>query len=394
MEIIDSLTEDEKTLVLKSGVPTFSNWSSDEPFDIDTVQLAMSHLSDFPGPLASYVLNRLTVWLEQDGVRWAGDDLLEASWSGEGATRTCRLTRTDGSGSWVVDWHPKWFTPELNEITLTRVDASGAEIEIANGVIADGKGRAKPKSWKGAVEGLMRLASLDDLCAFSSAIVNSIPAELLETTEEFESFMPSVNIMHAVHLEDMQPLMAATGGLPGRLCQAWAAFTAIETGKIFAGWMRNEFLPLIEGLREVGAEWGKGVVSYNDGDYSCCVVDYSDGAFGLFSDNAATGDNPHAYLARFDVQDGIVRSVGVYKLDSREDYNERVVAIGGGAGPDFVYDYESQMPSFPGGGAGWDAMALMYWQFVCDVTDALDEPNVKAGRSFWGSRSDDAGLGV
>jgi hypothetical protein len=236
----------------------------------------------------------------------------------------------------------------------------------------------------------MRLGAFDELCRFAQAIRVSLPESLL--VHEYDGdpdmdclvYLPFVSVKDIGGLAVSKELLEADGGLPGRLCQARHAFVTAKACYHVGNWMHERLVPLAEGLRDVGAVWGKAVQSYNDGDYFCAVVDFRDGPIGLFSDNAATGFEQHAYVARLLMDGDLVKAVEVHLFDNDEDYHVKIAGIGEGAvGPAFVYDYEAKKPSFPGGRDGWTAMNLFFSQFTSDSNYALEEPNLDADCDYW-----------
>lgn len=386
MEHFTDLSVDDLKLLAAQGVPGFP--AAD--YDIDEIQFVLGVLYDRVQPLASYVLNRVNVWLEGDG-RWKGDDYFDASWHDDGAFRSCILTRKSDAATWVVDWSLKRFYPEVPCISISSHSITTGSTLIAHGDIsAGGRGAGGLKISKGAVEGQMRLGAFDDLCRFAQAIMVSMPASLL--VHEFNGdpdleclvYLPFVGLKDIGGLAVSSELLDADGGLPGRLCQARHAFVTAKACYHVGNWMRGRLAPLAEGLREVGAVWGKAVQSYNDGDYFCAVVDLADGSIGLFSDNAATGFDQHAYVARLCMEGAVVKSVEVTMFDNDEDYQAKIAAIGeGAAAPDFTYDFEAKKPSFPNGRHGWTAMNLFFSQFTLDSNYALEEPNLETDCEYW-----------
>jgi hypothetical protein len=384
METFRDLSVDDLKLIAAQGTPQYPRGH----YDIDEMQIVLGSLYDRVQPLASFVLNRVNVWLEGDG-RWGGDEVFDAAWDGNGAERSCTLTRKSDGATWIVDWYPKQFRPEVTEIAISSHEPGLGSTRIAHGDISlGGRGAGGLKISKGAVEGQMRTGALDGLCRFAQAVRGSMPPNLLvfeydgDPDMDWTAFLPAVGIVHAAALE--KPLLAADGGLPGRLCQARYAFvTSLACGAV-GNWMRERLLPLAEGLRGIGAEWGKAFQSYNDGDYSCAVVDFQDGSVGLFSDNAATGFDQHAYVARIRPDWDSVGSVEVHIFDNGEDYQAKITAIDENrVSPDFVYDYEARRPFFPGGRNGWAAMNLFFSQFTSDSNYALEEANLEADVEYW-----------
>jgi hypothetical protein len=236
----------------------------------------------------------------------------------------------------------------------------------------------------------MRLGAFAELCRFAQAVRPSMPERLLvhqydgDPDMEVLVYLPFVSVKDIGGLAVSKELLEADGGLPGRLCQARHAFVMARACYHVGNWMRERLVPLAEGLRDVGAVWGKAVQSYNDGDYFCAVVDFADGSVGLFSDNAATGSEQHAYVARIRTDWDSVGTVEVHLFDNDEDYQVKIAQIGeGSVRPDFAYDFEARQPSFPGGRDGWTAMNLFFSQFVSDSIYALEEPNLEMDGEYW-----------
>jgi hypothetical protein len=386
MENFSDLSVDDLKLLAAQGVPGFP----DADYDIDEMQFVLGILYDRVQPFASYVLNRVNVWLEGDG-RWGGDDAFEAAWNGDGAERSCILTRKNDGTTWIVDWSPKRLRPEVTAISISSYSAGLGSTPIAHGDISlGGNGAGGLKIAKGAVEAQMRLGAFDELCQFAQAIRPSMPDRLIvhefdgDPDMEVLAYLPFVSVKDIGGLAVSKELLEADGGLPGRLCQARHVFVTAKACYHVGNWMRERLVPLAEGLRDVGAVWGKAVQSYNDGDYFCAVVDFADGSVGLFSDNAATGFDQHAYVARIRPDWESVGTVEVHLFDNDDDYQAKIAGIGEGAvGPAFVYDFEAKKPSFPGGRDGWTAMNLFFSQFVSDSIYALEEPNLDADCDYW-----------
>lgn len=395
MEHFTDLSVDDIKLIAEQGVPGFP----DADYDVDEIQFVLSVLYDRVQPLASYVLNRVNVWLEGDG-RWGGDEHFDASWHDDGAFRSCTLTRKSDGVTWVVDWSLKRFYPEVPGISISSHSITTGSTLIAHGDIsAGGRGAGGLKISKGAVEGQIRLGAFDDLCRFAQAIRVSMPASLLvhEFTGDPELeclvYLPFVGLKDIGGLAVAKELIDADGGLPGRLCQGRHVFVTAQACYHVGKWMRDRLVVLADGLREAGAVWGNAVQSYNDGDYFCAVIDLSDGSIGLFSDNAATGFDHHAYVAHLRLDGGAVGAVEVHLFANGENYQAKVAGIGRGtASPDFVYDFEAKTPSFPGGRNGWTAMNMFFSQFVSDSIYAIKELNLVDGKDYWKSPETNAGL--
>lgn len=393
MEHFTDLSVDDIKLIAEQGMPGFP----DADYDIDEIQFVLGVLYDRVQPLASYVLNRVNVWLEGEG-RWGGDEHFDTAWSGDSERRSCTLIRKIDGASWNVDWTPKPRS-EATEISVSSHSGGGEPAVVARGVISTGgTGTAGLRIAKGAVEGTMRLGAFDELCRFAQAVRASMPERLLVHQYEGDPDMECLVYLPFVGLKDIgglavsKELLDADGGLPGRLCQGRHVFVTARACYHVGNWMHDRLVPLAEGLREAGAVWGKAVQSYNDGDYFCAVIDFADGSIGLFSDNAATGYES-AYVARLRIEDDAVKAVEVHLLDDHEGYQAQVGAIGqSGRAPDFVYDFEAKIPSFPGGRNGWTAMNMFFSQFVSDSIYALEELYLEDGNDYWKSPETNAGM--
>jgi hypothetical protein len=394
------ISQQEKHLIIGS-------WLPDIPFG-DMTPRSMQQLTDAiwesSAPLASYALNRVGTWL--DGSKpFNGDETFDVAWSsgetkltvfknkGRGAEpdRICTLTRKADGARWEVKWAKAKYR-DVPEISLSRVSDDGNLIEICNGEITTGEpGTGNrhgfsncPPPVRGSVEGFVRLGAFDDLVEFCSAVRPSMPDTLFNVSLE-----KTATFAHLQRLEELMLLLAADGGLPGRLCKRREDMVVRIANASAAKWMQTQYAPLIAGLRERGAEWGKGLIAYNDADYRCCLVDFDDGTIGLFSDNAATCSDERSYVARLNMKDGAVTGVEVHLLrDAEASYADEIAAIGArAASPDFVHDYESRSVSFPGGRDGWIAMNMFLWQSMADSTYALDDGKIETDSYFWRSSS-------
>jgi len=378
MELLNQLTEAERELVHGLGTPVFP----DGDYDIDDIRIVMDSLTDRIQPFASYVLNRVHALLEGDG-RWRGDAVFDVEHQDLNDLRSYILTRKADGATWTVDLWPKRREPEITQVTINVHKPGRGGVKIASGHISNGgvdalRFRVEP----GAVDGVVSLSAFEDLCRFSQAIRGSMPSSLLilEPVEDFRAFLPMMRVIHAGALD--ADLLLADGGMPGRLCQARQAYVTHIASRAVCGWMWQRLVPLVDGLREAGAEWGKAFMSYNDGDNSCCAVDFPDGSKGYFSDKAATGDDPHSFIARIDADGNDVRRLTVSLLDV-DDFEPLGMVLGGGKQADFIYDFASMSASFPGGRDGWTAMSLLFWQFVTDSNSALAEGTLDLDGQHW-----------
>lgn len=349
-------------------------------------------------PIASFVLNRVAAWLD-GAVPFKGDDVFDVAWSEQEVSspvfskkgrapakpRVCTISRREDGASWTVSWSMAKYR-DVPEIAISRVDHEGQSLGIVRGEITTGEpgsgNRERfsdcPPPVKGTVEGDIEYGAFDDLCDFSQAIRGSLPEGHLNVPLE-----QAVTYAHLERLKDIMPILAADGGLPGRLCAYRHLMVAGAANKAAGRWMSGQYAPLIAGLRERGAEWGKSVMSYNDSDYRCCLIDFADGSIGLFSDNAASCAVEHAYVARLEMDGGAVTSVAVHLLRG-SDYEGLVTAIGEGhARPDYVHDYASGTTSFPGGRDGWAAMTMFLWQSMADSTYALKDGRTEDDCHYW-----------
>jgi hypothetical protein len=301
--------------------------------------------------------------------------------------RSCTVYRKDDGATWIVTWGRAEYR-DVPEIVLSRIDPAGEKIDIVRGEITTGgpgSGNRHgfsncPPPVTGTVEADIEYGGFEHLCTFCSAIRGSVPDELLKVV-----LREAVTFAHLPRLESLKPILDADGGLPGRLCEARHELVVQYATSSAAEWMLSQYQPLISGLRERGAEWGKAVISYNDSDYHCCVVEFSDGSVGLFSDNSATLADQRAYVARLEMEGERVKSVGVHVFhEDDDDYRVKIAAIGhGGARPDFAFDYEEEIASFPGGRYGWYGMTMFLWQSMADSTYALQDGKLDEGCWYW-----------
>jgi hypothetical protein len=395
MREFPSITDQERKLIAEGWYPHVPK----AEMDVTLMQFMTNGLTECSAPLASYVLNRVGEWLD-GGERFRGDGTFEANWREQGDEKTCTLSRKSDGALWAVDWGRHEYLPDARAITISLIDQDGERIEIATGEITT----KRPGSGNrlgltnflgfaispvvGTVDGYVRTGAFDDLCAFSDAVRGSIPDKLLKVNKK-----NAVTVGHVSRLKSLDRILEADGGLPGRICAARQMMATADVCRIAGDWMQEQYAPLIEGLRDQGAVWGKGMLSYNDMDYYCCLVDFSDGSIGLFSDNIAACADEHAYVARLETDGDIVNSVAVHVFRKGDhDYQAMIDAIGeGSALPDFVYDYERQTPSFPGGRYGWHGMNMFLWQSLSDCVYGLrnGEIDEEDARYWLGSPEDD-----
>jgi hypothetical protein len=370
------------------------------------MQMLTDSMWECSAPLASYVLNRVAAWLDGEDP-FKGDETFDIAWEESPAPatavfskkgrspvhpRVCTLTRREDGATWIVTWSSAKYR-DVPEISLSLIDADGRNLDIVRGEITTGEPGSGnrhrfsncPAPIKGTVEGDIEHGAFDDLCDFCDAIRGSLPEGHLDVP-----FENAVTFAHLARLEGLEEILTADGGLPGRLCGYRHKVCASVANTVAGVWMRDKYAPLIAGLRERGAEWGKGVLSYNDSDYRCCVVDFADGSIGLFSDNTASCEDEHAYFARIVADGDDVKSVAVHVLRKDEDYQAKIDLIGAGAAqPDYAHDYQFCLTSFPGGRHGWIGMTMFLWQSMADVTYALEDGRLDEDCSYWRNR--DAG---
>lgn len=375
MRELASITDRERRLIADGWYPHVPKME----MDVTLMQFMMNGLAECSAPLASYALNRVGEWLD-GGERFHGDVTFDAGWRGQGDDKTCTLSRKSDGATWVVGWGSHEYLAGARAITISRIDQFGDRIEVASGEITT----KLPESGNrlgltnflgfasspvlGTVDGNARAGAFNDLCAFSDAVRGSIPDKLLKVNKK-----QAVTVAHVSRLKSLEKILEADGGLPGRICAARQMMATSDVTRIAGDWMQGQYPRLIEGLRDRGAEWGKGILNYNDMDFYCCLVDFSDGSIGLFSDNIATVADEHAYVARLEMDGDVVTSVAVHVFRKGDnDYQGKIEAIGDGSAlPDFVYDYERQTPSFPGGRYGWYGMSMFLWQSLSDCTYGL-----------------------
>lgn len=390
-----SITDQERNLIADGWYPHIPK----AEMDVTLMQFMTNGLTECSSPLASYVLNRVGEWLD-GGERFRGDGTFEASWREQGGERTCTLSRKSDGAAWTVTWGRHEYLEGARALTISRIDRDGEGIEIATGEITtrlpDSGNRLgltnifgfTVSPIVGTVDGYVRTGAFDDLCTFSNAVRGSIPDKLLNVNKK-----NAVTVAHVSRLKSLEKVLRADGGLPGQICAARQMMATGDVCRVAGDWMREQYAPLIVGLRDLGAEWGKGILSYNDMDYYCCLVDFSDGSIGLFSDNIAACADEHAYVARLELDGDIVNSVAVYVFRKGEDDYQAVIdAIGeGSALPDFVYDYERQTPSFPGGRYGWRGMNMFLWQSLSDCVYGLRNGEIDEGDARYWLRSPEDG---
>lgn len=389
-----SITDTERKLVIALWMPYIPRGDMSP----HVTQQLTDAMWEGSAPFASYALNRVAAWLEGDAA-FKGDDIFDVAWSDlevstpvfskKGRTqakpRVCTLSRKEDGATWTVTFASAKYR-DVPEITLSRIGSDGREFGIARGEITTGEPGSGnrhgfsncPPPVKGTVEGDIEYGAFDDLCDFCTAIRGSLPDRHLDVPPE-----QAVTFAHLERLENMMPILDLDDGLPGRVCSHRHLMIATVANKLAGRWMRGQYAPLIDGLRERGAEWGKAVISYNDSDYRCCLVDFSDGSIGLFSDNTASCADEHAYVARLEMDGDTVKSVSVHLLRD-SDYDGMVAAIGeGSAQPDYVHDYDRGATSFPGGRDGWAAMTMFLWQSMADSTYALKDGRLDEGCRYW-----------
>jgi hypothetical protein len=390
MRELASITDKERRLIADAWLPHVPGVD----MGMTLMQFMMNAMAESSAPLASYVLNRVAEWL--DGAsRFHGDGLFGAIWTETEDTRVCTLSRKADDATWVVTWGPHEYLRGAVALTISGIGASGERQDIAIGEIttsAPGSGNRHgfdnaPTPVLGTVEGHACIGAFDDLCDFATAVRASIPDKLLEVEKQ-----DAVTFAHVSRLEALDKILEADGGLPGRLCAVRQMLVVGGVNRIAGEWRRPQYPGLIDGLRSRGAVWGNGILSYNDSDYYCCLIDFSDGSIGLFSDNVATCADQHAYVARLEMSAGIVNSVAVYVFrETDNDYQGKIDAIGAGlADPDFVYDYVRQVPSFPGNRYGWYGMNMFLWQSLTDSIYGLESDRLEGGSRYWSKDSADA----
>ena len=379
-DLIARLTKDEMELVVGSWYQPIPRGEL-EPVHMQRI---MDAKFDSSSPLASYVLNRTVAWLE-GGERFEGDERLMTTWNGSGRDRSCVLTDKEDGAAWKVSWFDTYNKADRPAVKLSRFCGDGRWNDVAGGEITTGEPGSgnrhrfsnAPPPVRGTVEADIEVGAFDELCGFCDAVRGSMPEELLRTRAD------TVTFAHASRFEALYPILDADGGLPGRLCQAREGLVAIMATQSVCGWIGGRYAALAEGLREAGAEWGRGVLNYNDLDYSCCVIDMNDGV-ALFNDNAATCADQRAYVARFAEEDGKLASISVHVFGEDEDYQAKVEAIRNGSDrPDFVFDGPSGTPSFPGGRMGHAGMAMFFWQFMSDSLYALERGKLDTASGYW-----------
>jgi hypothetical protein len=401
MTELASITVTERKLISESWRPDLP-WGGMNPH---AMQMLTETMWECSAPLASYALNRVAAWLDGK-VPFKGDETFDVAWEGSPAPattvfskkgrspvhpRTCTLTRREDGATWVVTWSSAKYR-DVPEISLSLIDASGQKLDIVRGEITSGEPGSGnrhrfsncPPPIKGTVEADIEYGAFNDLRDFCDAIRGSLPEGHLAVP--FES---AVTFAHLSRLQGLEKILTADGGLPGRICALRHILCAKVANTVAGAWMRDKYVPLIAGLRERGAEWGKGALSYNDSDYRCCLVDFADGSIGLFSDNTASCADEHAYVARLETDGDAVKSVAVHVVGKDEDYQAKIDAIGAGdSQPDYTYDYEFCQTSFPGGRMGWIGMTMFLWQSMADSTYALKDGRLDEDCSYW--RSGDA----
>lgn len=388
MRELASITDRERRLIADGWYPHVPKMEMDETL----MQFMTNGMAECSAPLASYVLNRVGEWLD-GGEHFQGDTTFNASWREQGDGKTCTLSRKSDGATWTVSWGRHEYLAGARAIAISRIDQFGESIEIATGEITTklpGSGNrlgltnflgfASPPVL-GTVDGNARTGAFNDLCVFSEAVRGSIPDKLLKVNKK-----QTVTVAHVSRLKSLERILEADGGLPGRICAARQMMATSDVTRIAGDWMQKQYPRLIDGLRARGAKWGKGMLSYNDMDYFCCLVDFSDGSIGLFSDNSAACADEHAYVARLEMDGDIVNSVAVHVFRKGDhDYQAMIDAIGeGSALPDFVYDYERQMPSFSGGRYGWHGMNMFLWQSLSDCVYGLRNGEIdEADARYW-----------
>lgn len=381
---LKSLNDDERKLVLAGWFPGFPDHRLEVPSPRD-MQLLLDAKWEASAPLASYVLNRTAAWLE-DGPPFAGDREFMSTWTGEGDTRACTLTRKTDGAAWKISWdlarYRKVKTPEM---TLSRGTGGGGWEVLATGEITTGEpgsGNRQgfsncPEPVAGTVEAEIHYGGFPFLVEFAQAVYGSMPKGHFDTLEN------TVTFYHQLRLEGLGDLIRADGGLPGKLCAARDELVTIIVAGMGADWARTGYKDLAEGLRQAGAVWGQGVMVYNDLDYSCCVIETPDGV-ALFNDNAATLADERAYVSRFVEEDGRTKHVLVYVFKEDESYPAKVEGImDGTAEPDFSFDFDTRLPRFAPGRTGVGGMTMFFWQFLSDRMFAISDGNLNSKDRYW-----------
>jgi hypothetical protein len=395
MRELASISDKERKLITDGWYPHVPK----AEMDVTLMQFMTNGLAECSAPLASYVLNRVGEWLD-GGERFRGDKTFESGWSEQGDEKTCTLSRKSDGATWAVTWGRHEYLAGARALTISQIGQNGEKTDIVTGEITTklpGSGNRlgltnffgfSRSPVLGTIDGYVRTGAFNDLCAFSAAIRGSIPDKLLKVNKK-----QAVTVGHVSRLKSLEKILEADGGLPGRICAARHMMATADICRFAGDWMREQYAPLIEGLRDQGAVWGKGVLSYNDMDYYCCLVDFSDGSIGLFSDNISACADEHAYVARLEMDGDVVKSVAVHVFRKDDDgYQAKINEIGEGtARPDFVYDYDRKLPSFPGGRYGWYGMSMFLWQSLTDCLYGLrnGEIDEEDARYWLGSPKDD-----
>lgn len=393
MSLIEQMTDKEKAIVMAEPVPDFDLGGAD--LDADRLDAFFAELHDWMQPFASYVLNRVSVWLEENG-RWAGDEHITAEWFGGDyldalkaesptpAQRSCRLTKKATGGVWHVDFHPKRSEPSVCEIVLSEARAGGGQVVICRGdLVGEGKDRHQFPIKAGAVDADIDAASFVDLCEFAEAIRPSIPQSLLvrEPVRGILAFMPMMPVLQAAALD--VPLLVADKGLPSWHCRARLQYLANLMSRSTFDWVREKVMPLIDGLSAVGANWGSDKIVYGDGDFACSSISFPDGYLGYIALNRNSSSEIVGYIVRLVRKGGHdVGSIGIYALSSGAGISEQVDSIlSREVTADFVYSFEASRPYMMGGRASWIAFEFFLRRFVQDNERALVEGVLQRGEN-------------
>jgi hypothetical protein len=155
--------------------------------------------------------------------------------------------------------------------------------------------------------------------------------------------------------EDLDEAIAADGGVPGarsrELLATFLEATRVEVMKVAAGHVEG----IARAQRELGLEWGKAFLAYDDCDKRCTSVPRADGRTAIFHENIDLCADHSAYLASIETgEDGKPASVEVW----------------------LVYRYAGSLPDAVAAFAAGEAPPENVVRFALDLeTGVLEQPS-------------------
>jgi hypothetical protein len=340
---------------------------TDDALDPDVVLYFTDEFLGCSDALVAHGLNRVSAWLDGLDGRWMGDDRLSATWDDQG----CLLEQQEDGVAWRVSWGGK---PGKTTVTVCRIANGEENTVIATGTAKDGRGAVwrsqghgkKATPVGGAIECHLPLGAFEEFCDFTDVIRQSVPQSVLTVAKG------TVWLTQLGNFLDLDELLERDGGLPGRLARS--RHLTVGGQGVAAGMttILSRCTSFAEELSDAGAIWGEAMMTYNDGDATCCAIQMPDGAVGLYSDHSGGGHATSGYLAVFERNaDGDVEAVSVHVAHGDDDQLISSV-VQGVATPDLRYDVVTKRVDHYGGRKGHVAAKLMFLNFAYDNEYAIE----------------------